>query len=104
MMLSRFDVKFGQTLCDLLSNELGLVCSFMGGVGRIMASSDRKRIGSPNPIAARIMRGDMDEYGISREEAAQSALLREGLNMAIDFGGERIASFAIAGPLEVVRP
>ncbi len=104
MMLSSFDVKFGQTLCDLLSSELGLVCSFMGEGGRIIASSERERIGSPHPIAAKIMCGVMDEYGISRQEAAQSALLREGLIMAIDFGGQRLASFAIAGPLEVVRP
>ena len=103
-MSASFDVEFGQELCDLLFVELGLACSFMGTEGRIMASSERDRIGSIHAIAAQIMRGELDEYGVSREEAAKSIVMREGFNMAIDCDGKRAICFAIAGPLELVRP
>ena len=103
-MSSHFDVVFGQQLCDVLATELGFVCNFMGDEGRIVASSERERVGCVHAIAAQIMRGEIDEYGVSRDEAAGSAIMREGMNMGIDVDGVRLISFSIAGPLEVVRP
>ena len=103
-MSIEFDCRFGQELCDVFSSELGLVCSFMGEEGRIVASSVRERIGSIHDIAARIMKGEMDEYGVTKEEAAKSTGMREGVNMGIDFEGVRLINFGIAGPLETVRP
>jgi diguanylate cyclase (GGDEF)-like protein/PAS domain S-box-containing protein len=103
-MSSQFDVVFGQQLCDVLATELGFVCNFMGEQGRIVASSERERIGSIHAIAARIMGGEIDEYGVSGDEAAESSTMREGVNMGIDLDGVRMASFSIAGPLDVVRP
>jgi diguanylate cyclase (GGDEF)-like protein/PAS domain S-box-containing protein len=103
-MSTAFDVKFGQELCDLLASDLNLVCSFMGDEGRIVASSVRDRIGSTHAIAAQIMRGEIAEYGVTQDEAAKSAVMREGLNMGIDFDGKRTICFAIAGPLAMVRP
>ena len=103
-MAIEFDVRFGQELCDVFSAELGLVCSFMGEEGRIVASSLRERVGSVHDIAARIMKGEMDEYGVSKEEAARSQSMREGVNMGIDFEGVRLINFGIAGPLETVWP
>ena len=100
----QFDTRFGQELCDMLAAELGLVCSFMDGKGCIVASSIRERIGSTHEIARRIMHGELDDYGVSRDEATASATMREGINMGIDFGGKRLICFAVAGPLEVVRP
>ncbi|MCR6631948.1 MAG: methyl-accepting chemotaxis protein [Magnetospirillum sp.] len=76
----------------------------MGEGGRIVASSARERIGSPHAIAARVMAGEMDEYGVTAEEAARSGSMREGVNMAIDFQGQRLINFGIAGPLVTVRP
>ena len=103
-MPMRFDLPFCQDLCDVLHAELGLVCSFMGEAGRIVASSDRGRIGSTHAVALRILQGAFDEYSVTPQEAARSATMREGINMGIDLGGQRVACFAIAGPLEVVRP
>ena len=103
-MSSQFDVGFGQQLCDRLSCELGFICNFMGDEGRIVASSDPARIGSIHAIAAQIMRGEIDEYRVSKEEAALSATMREGINMGIDVDGTRLTSFSIVGPLEVVGP
>ena len=101
-MTYQFDQKIGQQLCDSISNELGYVCSFMGEGGIIVASSARERIGKPHAIAAQIMAGKLNEKGVTAEEAARSSGVREGLNIAIDLDGVRIASFAIAGPLEKV--
>ncbi|MBU6466349.1 MAG: PAS-domain containing protein, partial [Burkholderiales bacterium] len=103
-MPTRFDIPFGQNLCDVLHAELDLVCSFMGEGGRIVASSERERIGHTHAMAQRIMQGTLEEYSVTPEEAARSATMREGINMGIDLGGQRVACFAIAGPLEVVRP
>jgi methyl-accepting chemotaxis protein len=99
-----FDTRFGQELCEVFSTELGLVCSFMGDEGRIVASSLPERIGTIHAIAARIMKGEMDEYGVTKEEAAKSSGMREGINMGIDFEGCRLINFGIAGPLVTVRP
>ena len=103
-MPMRFDLPFCQDLCDVLHAELGLVCSFMGEAGRIVASSERARIGQTHTMAQRIMQGALDEYSVTPEEAAHSATMREGINMGIDLGDQRVACFAIAGPLDVVRP
>jgi diguanylate cyclase (GGDEF)-like protein/PAS domain S-box-containing protein len=103
-MHNHFDPLFGQQLCDVLAAELGFVCNFMDIDGRIIASSERGRIGSIHAIAARIMRGEIDEYGVSSEEAASSPTMREGVNMGIDVNGARLINFSIAGPLDVVRP
>jgi diguanylate cyclase (GGDEF)-like protein/PAS domain S-box-containing protein len=103
-MATRFDVIFGQQLCDVLAAELGYTCSFMGEGGYIVASSERQRIGDVHQIAAQIMRGECAEYGISAEEAARSTTMREGINIGIDFDGKRLISFSIVGPLAVVRP
>ncbi|CAA7627662.1 Methyl-accepting chemotaxis protein [Candidatus Terasakiella magnetica] len=104
VMTIEFDIRFGQELCDVFSAELGLVCSFMGEEGRIVASSLRERVGTTHVIAAKIMRGEMDEYGVSAEEAAKSTGMREGVNMGVDFEGARLINFGIAGPLATVRP
>ncbi|KIM00214.1 Methyl-accepting chemotaxis protein [Paramagnetospirillum magnetotacticum MS-1] len=103
-MSIEFDTRFGQELCEVFSAELGLVCSFMGEEGRIVASGMPERIGTTHAIAARIMRGEMDEYGVTKEEAAKSSGMREGVNMGVDFEGQRLINFGIAGPLETVRP
>lgn len=99
-----FDIHFGQALCDLLAAELGYVCSFMAGSGHIVASSERARIGQLHAKAARVLAGDFDESEVTQSEAQASGVMREGLNMAIDFGGHRLACFAIAGPLQAVKP
>jgi diguanylate cyclase (GGDEF)-like protein/PAS domain S-box-containing protein len=103
-MSGRFDIRLGQQICDIFSAELGFVCSLMGENGRIVASGERAWIGSIHPIAAQIMRGEMDEYSVTLEEAAKSDTIREGINTAIDFDGVRVANFCIVGPLEFVRP
>jgi hypothetical protein len=103
-MAIEFDFEFAQGLCDLVAKRLGFVCSFMGERGVIKSSSARERIGKNHDGAARIMRGEINEFVATAEMAAQSSGMREGLNVAVDFEGKRWASVAIAGPLEQVTP
>jgi PAS domain S-box-containing protein len=93
-----------QEMCDTIANEIQAIVSFMGQGGRIIASSARERIGDVHDGAARIMSGEIDEYGVTAEEAAQSRGMREGYNVAIDYSGQRLWSLAIAAPLDQARP
>lgn len=98
------DLDFAQEMCDLLANELGFGCSFMGHGGKILVSSARQRVGQVHDGAARVMRGELNEYLVTAEEAERSAGMREGVSAAIDFDGDRVAVVGIAGPLDRVAP
>jgi signal transduction histidine kinase/CheY-like chemotaxis protein/putative methionine-R-sulfoxide reductase with GAF domain len=93
-----------QHMCDTIANEIQAVVSIMGEGGRIIASSARERIGDVHEGAARIMSGEIDEYGVTKDEAAHSSGMREGYNLAIDFRGQRLWSFAVAASIEKARP
>jgi methyl-accepting chemotaxis protein len=100
-----FDVEYAQELCDLVLNDLGFGCSFMGEGGVTIASSARERIGTVHNGSARIMRRELDQCTVNREESeASNGKLREGLSAAIDFDGERVAVLGIAGSLDQVVP
>src|ERR1700738_267877 len=104
-MSVQIDAEYAQELCDLVFGDLGYGCSFMGRDGVIIASSSRERIGTIHSGAARVMRKDLNEYKVTRDEAAASdGRIKEGINMAIDFDGQRVASCGVAGPLELVTP
>ncbi len=102
MRIIEFDAKFGQGLCEILSKELGFICSFMGAEGRIVASSVPERVGSIHAGAARVMAGEVDSISVTAEEAAASEAMLEGYNSAIDILGQRVINLGIAGPLEQV--
>ncbi len=93
-----------QEMCDAIANEIQAIVSIMGERGRIIASSERERIGDVHDGAARIMSGELDEYSVTAQEAARSQAMREGYNLAIDFQGQRLWSLAIAASLEKARP
>jgi methyl-accepting chemotaxis protein len=103
-MSEKLDLTLAQTLCDTCFTDLGYMCSFMGDGGTIIASSARERIGSVHAGAARIMRGELSEIMVTVEDAAKTSGMREGFNIGIDFGGQRVGSCGIAGPLDKVVP
>jgi sugar diacid utilization regulator len=99
------DVAFAQELCDMVCRELGYGCCFMGSGGVIIACNLRERIGTTHGGAARIMRREARECQITDQEAAASGgLMKPGVSSAIDFDGERVAAFGVAGPLDRVLP
>jgi PAS domain S-box-containing protein len=92
-----------QEMCDSIASEINAIVSFMGNGGRIIASSARERIGGIHDGAARIMSGEINEYGVTAQEATQSKVMREGYNLGIDYEGHRLWSLAIAAPLDTAR-
>jgi methyl-accepting chemotaxis protein len=92
------DVAFVQGLCERFAKEFGFTVSVMGPGGVILASSARERIGAPHQLAARVMRGEVDEVLVTRREAWRSKTMRAGCNLALDFRGRRVASLGVAGP------
>jgi methyl-accepting chemotaxis protein len=73
--------------------------------GVIIGDKARERFGVRHEGAARIMRGELDSIALTREEAERSGgKMREGYNLVIKVGDERIGTFGIGGPLAVVKP
>lgn len=79
----------------IICNETGtIIADCLGGV----------RVGSIHGGAQKIVRGLMDEYTVTAEEAAQNQNVKEGYSCLIAADGARIGTFGITGPIEVVRP
>jgi sugar diacid utilization regulator len=104
-MAVEFDVQYAQELSDLVLSDLGYGCSFMGEGGTIIASSARERIGIVHQASSRIMRREVDQVTVTKEEAeASNGKMREGVTVGVDFDGKRVAAVGIAGPLGIVVP
>lgn len=80
----------------------GIVCD---PNGKIIADSAEKRVGIVHNGALRIMTTPIHEIAITKEDEINSAgQLREGFNLAIRVEGQKVGTFGIAGPLEIVTP
>lgn len=62
------------------------------------------RVGTKHAGAQKIVQGLMDDYTVTPEEAAQNPNVKEGFSCLIEVDGERIGTFGITGPIEIVRP
>jgi PAS domain S-box-containing protein len=93
-----------QEISDHIAKELGAVVSFMREQGRIVVSSERRRIGQVHELAARIMSGEVDFLEVTREQAASSKVMREGVILPLDMDGVRETCVGVAAPLELARP
>lgn len=102
--VTALDVAFLQEICGSVAGELpGVIVSFMGEGGRIIASSARERIGDLHEGAARVLRGEVDRLEVTAEMAARSATMREGISQPIVFDGRRVACLGLAAPLAEAR-
>jgi sugar diacid utilization regulator len=72
--------------------------------GIISSATVRSRIGQPHAGAQRIVSGEVDDWQVSAEEAAENPMVKEGYNCPMVVEGKRIGTFGIAGPLEVAKP
>lgn len=73
--------------------------------GTIIADSAGQRVGILHAGAERIMTTDTDFAVVTpEEEAASGGKVKEGYNLAIKVDGEKVGTFGIAGPLEIVKP
>jgi methyl-accepting chemotaxis protein len=97
--------EIAQQLVEFISGETGYNMIVCDPDGVIIGDKSRERFGVRHEGAARIMRGEMDSIAISREEAERSGgKMREGFNLVIKVGNERIGTFGIGGPVEIVKP
>jgi len=95
-MADRF-MHFIETVTDcpmILCNDKGI----------IVKATVKSRIGTPHAGAQKILRNECDAYFVTAEEAANNPLVKEGYNAPIEINGERVATFGIAGKLELTRP
>ena len=54
--------------------------------------------------AQKIVQGLAHEYAVTAQEAAANSNVKEGYSCLIDVEGERVGTFGITGPIDVVKP
>lgn len=103
--MTRITSEIAQELVEFVSGETGYNMIVCDTNGVIIGDCSRERFGVRHDGAARIMRGEADSIAISKAEAEGSGgKMREGYNIVIKLDGERIGTFGIGGPLEIVKP
>ena len=92
-------------IVDFIYQQSGYHSIVCDKSARIIADSARERDGVVHLGSQKILSGHEDEATVTAEEAAQSGgTSKEGFSIAIKHGAEKIGSFGIAGPLEIVTP
>ena len=98
-------LDLAQRVCDQFSQLMDVGMIMAVAEGKIVAATDRGRLGSRHDGAARIMAGQADQIEVTQAQADQSGgQIRMGFNIAIEVDGERVASIGFAGDPERVRP
>jgi methyl-accepting chemotaxis protein len=96
--------SLAQRIVELIYSETsfhGIVCDTQG---KIIADSAGKRVGLVHNGAHRIMTSSINEIAVTKEDEMNSQGQREGFNIAIRVDGEKVGTFGVAGPLEIVTP
>jgi len=91
-------------IVDLIYSESGFHGIVCDPSGKIIADSAKKRIGIVHNGALRIMTTPIGEIAVTKEDEENSQGQREGFNIAIRLEGQKVGTFGIAGPLEIVTP
>lgn len=92
-------------IVDFIYQQSGYHSIVCDRSARIIADSARERNGVVHLGSKRILSGEVEEASVTAEEAAQSGgTSKEGFSIAIKHNNEKIGSFGIAGPLEIVTP
>jgi hypothetical protein len=84
--------------------ETGLPTIVCNEQGIITKAHDTKRIGGIHEGSVKILNGEVAEYAVTAEEAANNSLLREGYNCPVVIEGTRVGTIGIAGKLEIAKP
>lgn len=101
---SGIQISFLQEMCDQFQAEFGYQMIFVAEKGEIVAAALRKRVGTVHSVGAEVMSGQIDEGVVTKDEAADSKFMQEGVSVGIDVDGERVAAVGITGPVEKVHP
>lgn len=97
--------NLAQRIVNLIYSETGfhgIVCNTQG---QIIADSAGKRRGLIHNGAQRIMSTSIQEIAVTKEEEMEAqGQQREGFNIAIRVDEQKVGTFGVAGPLEIVTP
>jgi sugar diacid utilization regulator len=97
--------EMAQQLVEFVSGETGYNMIVCDTRGVIIGDSGRERFGVRHEMAARIMSGKAASIGVTKEDEVRSGgKMREGYNIVIKVDKERIGTFGIGGPVEIVKP
>lgn len=96
--------NLARRIVDLIYLESGFHGIVCDSNGKIIADSAKKRIGIVHNGAQRIMTTPIHEITVTKEDELNSQGQREGFNLAIRVEGQKLGTFGIAGPLEIVTP
>jgi sugar diacid utilization regulator len=104
MQLSDSFWEMAERFVEYIHRETGLNTIVCDDRGIIQKAYQKQRIGQPHAGAQKILSTAIREIAISKEEERRNPLTKEGLNCAIVIDGAKVATFGIAGKLEIVTP
>ncbi len=96
--------KMAERFVRFFHREAGFATIVCNDRGIIAVAHDRTRVGKEHPGSQMILRGDVDDYAVTAEEAAQNVNVKEGFNTPIYIEGRRVGTFGVAASLAVARP
>ena len=82
--------KLAARFVDFVHGETKLALIVCDEQGIIREAVVKARIGTPHAGAQRIVRGEVDEAFVTKEEAATNPAVKEGYNCPIVVGGRRL--------------
>lgn len=92
-------------IVDFIYQESGYHSIVCDHTGTIIADSAKARVGVVHKGSQTILTTDKDTAVVTAEDAERSeGRLKEGLSLAIKQSREKIGSFGIAGPLDIITP
>jgi Putative sugar diacid recognition len=97
-------LELAERLIDFIKTETGSQVVVCDETGTIVRATIRSRIGTIHAGAQAILRSDISEYAVTKEESQANPLVREGLNLPIIVDARRVGTFGIAGSPFLARP
>ncbi len=96
--------RVAEDFIGLIHSETGFPALVYDEHGVISKATDRSRIGNPHAGAQKILKGEVDEYYISAEDASRNPNVKEGYSCPVVIDGRRVGCFGITGPLKATKP
>ena len=99
------DTSLAQELVSFVKGKTGYDMIICNETGTIIGDTyGGARIGKVHAGAQKIVQGLAHEYAVTAQEAAANSNVKEGYSCLIDVEGERVGTFGITGPIDVVKP
>jgi methyl-accepting chemotaxis protein len=103
-MAIEINQNFARQMVKMIGDQLSQDVTIFGVGGIVIASTIAGREGSIHTISKKMLAGEMDDYGVTKEEEAQSSNVRAGYNRIIKHNGQRIGVIGITGDPEDIKP